>query len=86
MDIRPIRSEADYDAALKDIEPYFEHEPELGTPRLTLARVGGAEPQTPAHHGNGVAAAPGVEDPRRGVVEALSRRVRVGERHIDGRN
>ena len=30
--IRPIRSEADYDAALKAIERYFEHEPKPGTP------------------------------------------------------
>ena len=30
--IRPIRSEADYDAALKTIERYFEHEPKPGTP------------------------------------------------------
>ena len=32
MNIRPIRSEADYDWALKEIEPYFEHEPKRGTP------------------------------------------------------
>ena len=31
-DIRPLRTEADYDAALKAIEPYFEHEPALGSP------------------------------------------------------
>ena len=30
--IRPIRSEADYDAALEEIERYFESEPEPGTP------------------------------------------------------
>ena len=30
--IRPIRSEADYDAALEEIERYFENEPEPGTP------------------------------------------------------
>jgi HTH-type transcriptional regulator/antitoxin HigA len=30
--IRPIRSEADYDAALEEIERYFENEPKLGTP------------------------------------------------------
>ena len=29
MDIRPIKTEADYDWALKEIEPYFEHEPVL---------------------------------------------------------
>jgi HTH-type transcriptional regulator / antitoxin HigA len=30
--IRPLRSEADYNAALKDIERYFENEPKVGTP------------------------------------------------------
>jgi HTH-type transcriptional regulator / antitoxin HigA len=30
--IRPIRSEADYDTALEEIERYFENEPEPGTP------------------------------------------------------
>lgn len=30
--IRPIRNEADYDAALKEIEIYFAHEPKDGTP------------------------------------------------------
>jgi HTH-type transcriptional regulator/antitoxin HigA len=30
--IRPLRSEADYDAALEQIERYFENEPEPGTP------------------------------------------------------
>jgi HTH-type transcriptional regulator/antitoxin HigA len=29
--IRPLRSEADYDAALKEIERYFENEPKPGT-------------------------------------------------------
>ena len=29
--IRPLRSEADYESALKEIEPYFENEPKLGT-------------------------------------------------------
>jgi len=32
MDIHPIRTEADYDAALKEIEPYFEHPPQPGSP------------------------------------------------------
>jgi HTH-type transcriptional regulator / antitoxin HigA len=32
MDIRPLRSEADYDAALSDIEQYFEAEPQPGSP------------------------------------------------------
>ncbi len=30
--IRPIRNEADYDWALKEIERYFEREPKRGTP------------------------------------------------------
>lgn len=32
MAIRPIRTEADYDWALKEIEPYFEREPKRGAP------------------------------------------------------
>jgi HTH-type transcriptional regulator/antitoxin HigA len=32
MDIHPIRTEADYDAALKKIELYFKREPEPGSP------------------------------------------------------
>lgn len=31
MDIRPIKTEADYDWALKEIERYFDSEPEPGT-------------------------------------------------------
>lgn len=31
MEIRPIRTEADYDAALREIDQYFEHEPEPGS-------------------------------------------------------
>jgi HTH-type transcriptional regulator / antitoxin HigA len=31
MDIRPIRTDDDYEAALKEIEIYFEHEPEPGS-------------------------------------------------------
>src|ERR1700710_1541356 len=31
--IRPLRSEADYDAALEEIEEYFDNEPMLGTPQ-----------------------------------------------------
>ena len=31
-DIRPIRTEEDYDWALAEIEQYFDNEPELGTP------------------------------------------------------
>jgi HTH-type transcriptional regulator/antitoxin HigA len=30
--IRPLRSEADYDAALEEVERYFENEPKPGTP------------------------------------------------------
>jgi HTH-type transcriptional regulator / antitoxin HigA len=29
--IRPLRSEADYEAALEEIEPFFEKEPRPGT-------------------------------------------------------
>ncbi|HEX3862301.1 MAG TPA: XRE family transcriptional regulator [Stellaceae bacterium] len=32
MDIRPIRTEADYEAAIADIEQYFDNEPETGSP------------------------------------------------------
>ena len=32
MPIHPIRNEADYAVALKDVERYFEHEPAPGTP------------------------------------------------------
>lgn len=31
MDIKPIRTEADYDWALSEISPYFDAVPELGT-------------------------------------------------------
>jgi len=32
MDIRPIKNEADYDWALKEIEAYFVNEPAVGSP------------------------------------------------------
>ncbi len=32
MDIRPLKTEADYDWALAEIEPYFEAPPPLGSP------------------------------------------------------
>ena len=32
MDVRPIKTEADYDWALTEIERYFDAEPEPGTP------------------------------------------------------
>lgn len=32
MDIRPLRTEADYEWALGEIEPYFDEEPALGSP------------------------------------------------------
>ena len=32
MDVRPIKTEADYDWALAEIEHYFDAEPEPGTP------------------------------------------------------
>jgi HTH-type transcriptional regulator/antitoxin HigA len=31
MDVRPIRTEADYDWALAEIEPYFVNPPSVGT-------------------------------------------------------
>jgi len=31
MEIRPIRTDTDYKAALKAVSPYFDHEPEIGT-------------------------------------------------------
>src|SRR5437868_11306837 len=31
--LRPLRSEADYDAAMEEIERYFEREPKPGTPQ-----------------------------------------------------
>jgi HTH-type transcriptional regulator/antitoxin HigA len=31
MKIRPIQTEADYDAALRAIEKYFDHPPRMGT-------------------------------------------------------
>jgi HTH-type transcriptional regulator / antitoxin HigA len=41
--VRPLRSGADYDDALKQIQQYFEDEPEPGTPEADrfdlLARV-----------------------------------------------
>ncbi|MBI3154337.1 MAG: hypothetical protein HYZ20_02915 [Burkholderiales bacterium] len=33
MDIRPIRTEADYRAALAEVAPLFDREPEPGTPQ-----------------------------------------------------
>ncbi|MFV3127800.1 helix-turn-helix domain-containing protein [Niveispirillum sp. KHB5.9] len=46
MNVRPILTEQDYDWALKEIESYFEHEPEPGTPDadrfLVLADLIGA--------------------------------------------
>jgi len=32
MDIRPIHTDADYQAALREVAPYFETEPETGSP------------------------------------------------------
>ncbi|GAB0116386.1 helix-turn-helix domain-containing protein [Acidisoma sp. 7E03] len=32
MDVRPIRTEADYEWALQEISPYFDTEPQPGTP------------------------------------------------------
>ena len=39
MDIRPIRTEADYDEALADIEQYFDKEPARGTPEADRFEV-----------------------------------------------
>jgi HTH-type transcriptional regulator / antitoxin HigA len=50
VEIRPIRTEADYDAALKEIEQYFEAEPIAGSPEADhfdiLAALIGAYEQT----------------------------------------
>jgi len=48
MDIRPIHTEAEYDAALAEVEWYFEHEPSPGTPEgdrfeVLLALIGAYE-------------------------------------------
>ncbi len=32
MNIKPIHTEKEYEAMLRKIEPYFDHEPALGTP------------------------------------------------------
>lgn len=32
MDIRPIRTDADYRATLREVSAFFDHEPEPGTP------------------------------------------------------
>lgn len=32
MDVRPIRTKEDYEWALAEIAPYFDNQPELGTP------------------------------------------------------
>ncbi|MDT8870339.1 hypothetical protein RAA17_01765 [Komagataeibacter rhaeticus] len=39
MDIRPIRDDADYEWALKEIEQYFDHEPVRGTPEADRFEV-----------------------------------------------
>lgn len=31
MELKPIRTEAEYEAALEQVAPYFDNEPELGT-------------------------------------------------------
>ena len=31
MDVRPLKTEADYDAALADVAQFFDHEPVPGT-------------------------------------------------------
>ena len=58
MDIRPIRTEADYEWALHEIEQYFDREPEPGTKKadrfdVLAALIEGYEathwPIEPAH-------------------------------------
>jgi HTH-type transcriptional regulator/antitoxin HigA len=39
MDIRPIHTEADYEWALGEIAPYFDSEPERGTPEADRFNV-----------------------------------------------
>lgn len=39
MDIRPIHSEADHQAALRSVSPYFDNEPEPGTPEADRFEV-----------------------------------------------
>lgn len=48
MDIRPIRNEAEYDAALAEVDKYFVKEPDPGTPEgdhfeVLLALIGAYE-------------------------------------------
>src|SRR5947209_2792248 len=48
MEIRPIHNEVEYDAALAEIDQYFEREPKRGTPEgdrfeILLALVGAYE-------------------------------------------
>src|SRR5436305_191214 len=48
MEIRPIHNEAEYDAALAEIDQFFEHEPKHGTPdgdrfEILLALIGAYE-------------------------------------------
>ncbi len=39
MDIHPIRNEADYEAALRAVSPWFENEPAAGTPEADQFEV-----------------------------------------------
>jgi HTH-type transcriptional regulator/antitoxin HigA len=39
MDLRPLRTEADYEVALKEVEPFFDHEPAPGTPEADRFEV-----------------------------------------------
>jgi len=48
MELRPIHTEADYDAALAEIEQYFDNEPQRGSPEgdrfeILLALIGAYE-------------------------------------------
>ena len=66
--IRPLRSEADYDAPLKEIERYFENEPEAGRSPVPPPRHLD-EPRRrrtmPAPQNNGHARKPGGGPPAR---------------------
>ncbi|MDC9607059.1 helix-turn-helix domain-containing protein [Xenorhabdus griffiniae] len=39
MNIKPIRTEQDYQAALKSIAPLFDNQPEIGTPEFDFMEV-----------------------------------------------
>jgi HTH-type transcriptional regulator/antitoxin HigA len=61
MNIRPIRTEADYDWALREIEPYFEREPEKGTPDADRFDVLAALIESYESHNHRIEPAPPIE-------------------------